>query len=316
MTTSTTNDITARAKHSVAEGQDRPRGQISVDELERLAGRRPSRVNPEPSYVPAGSGDGTLTPALQGRNLVVKYGPKAIINGLDVTIPQGELTVIVGPNACGKSTLLRSLCRVLPLAGGTVDLLGQPLASMETKAAARTMSLLPQSPTAPEGTGVEELVARGRYPHQNVFGSWRAEDEEAVKMAMDQAGVTELAERRLDELSGGQRQRVWLAMVLAQDTPVVLMDEPTTYLDITHQLEVLNIARDLQQRGRSVVVVLHELSLAFRYATHLIVMKAGNIIAQGDVRDVVTAELLREVYDLECIIIPDPLTGRPIIVPR
>ncbi|MDO4632141.1 MAG: ABC transporter ATP-binding protein [Corynebacterium sp.] len=258
----------------------------------------------------------TLTPALQAEKLVVGYGGgKNIITDLNVSIPSGEFTVIVGPNACGKSTLLRALARVLP-AKGTVLLQGNDIHSMGPKEIARIMGLLPQTPTAPDGIVVYDLISRGRYPHQGILGRWSKEDEIAVNKAMEKARVTELQDKRIDELSGGQRQRVWLAMVLAQDTPVVLLDEPTTYLDITHQVEVLNLARDLQEQGITVVAVLHELTLAFRYATNLVVMKQGAIHAEGKVKDVVTEELLKEVYDLDCRLVDDPETNRPIVVPR
>ena len=252
---------------------------------------------------------------LAGENLRVGYGGTPIIDGVDIAIPRGEITVIVGPNACGKSTLLRALSRVLP-SSGVITLGGKTLAEMGAKEIARTMSMLPQSPVTPDGIRVDELVARGRYPYQNVFGSWSAADEDAVATAMEQAGISEHAARRVDELSGGQRQRVWLAMVLAQDTPLVLLDEPTTYLDITHQVEVLNLSRKLQHAGKTVVMVLHELSMAFRYATNLVVMKNGAIQAHGPVGEVVTPELISAVYELECILLEDPETGRPIVVPK
>ena len=257
----------------------------------------------------------TTTPALQARNLSVGYGGANIITDLNVSIPTGEFTVIVGPNACGKSTLLRSLARVLP-AQGTVLLQGEDIHSMGTKEIARIMGLLPQSPTAPDGIVVYDLISRGRYPHQGILGRWTHEDEVAVERAMAKARVSGLRDKRIDELSGGQRQRVWLAMVLAQDTPVVLLDEPTTYLDITHQVEVLNLARDLQQQGVTVVAVLHELTLAFRYATNRVVMKQGTIVAEGQVTEVVTESLLKEVYALDCRLVDAPETGRPIVVPK
>lgn len=257
----------------------------------------------------------STTAALAAKNLHVGYGQIKIITDLNIDIPTGELTVIVGPNACGKSTLLRALARVLPTQG-TVLLEGIDLRKLGAKEIARRMGLLPQSPTAPEGMVVYDLISRGRYPHQGILGRWTSQDEAAVNKAMTRARVRELRDKRLDELSGGQRQRVWLAMILAQDTPIVLLDEPTTYLDITHQVEVLNLARELQEQGITVVMVLHELTLAFRYATHLVVMKNGAIIAEGTVDAVVTEELLLEVYDLDCRIVNDPETDRPIVVPR
>ena len=252
---------------------------------------------------------------LSGENLRVGYGGNPIIDRVNIAIPRGEITVIVGPNACGKSPLLRALSRVLP-STGMISLTGKPLAEMGAKEIARTMSMLPQSPVTPDGIRVDELVARGRYPYQNVFGSWSEQDEQAVADALEHAGISAQATRRVDELSGGQRQRVWLAMVLAQDTPLVLLDEPTTYLDITHQVEVLNLSRKLQQAGKTVVMVLHELSMAFRYATNLVVMKDGAIQASGPVNEVVTPELISQVYELDCILLEDPETGRPIVVPK
>ncbi len=252
---------------------------------------------------------------LAGRDLTIGYGDKTIITGLDIRIPTGELTVIVGPNACGKSTLLRALARMLPTKTGTVELDGAPIGSYPPKEVARRLGLLPQSPIAPDGIVVEDLVARGRYPHQGVLRQWSEKDQQAVDSAMDRAGVTDLADRMVGELSGGQRQRVWIAMALAQQTPILLLDEPTTYLDIAHQVEVLNLARGLQRDGYTVVVVLHELALAFRYATNLIVMQEGAVVAQGEVDQVVTAELVEEVYGLPCRLITDPVSGRPIVVP-
>ncbi|PRQ10824.1 Fe(3+)-dicitrate ABC transporter ATP-binding protein [Corynebacterium sp. 13CS0277] len=255
-------------------------------------------------------------PTIGARNITVGYGDREILHDISVELPEGEFTVIVGPNACGKSTLLKALCRMLPPTRGEVQLDGVNIHKQPPKEVAKKLSLLPQSPIAPDDITVYDLVSRGRYPHQSAFQHWSAADEEAVQRALLQARVVELADRRVSELSGGQRQRVWIALVLAQDTPIVFLDEPTTYLDITHQVEVLNLARALQRSGRTVVAVLHELTLAFRYATHLIMMKDGRIVAEGAVEDVVTSELLKEVYALDCDIVPDPRTGRPIVIPR
>lgn len=253
---------------------------------------------------------------LYGEGLRVGYGTgEEILHDVDVVIPEGELTVIVGPNACGKSTLLKALARMLAARSGTVYLDGEPINSYAPKAAARRLGLLPQGPTAPDGITVSDLVARGRYPHQNLLRQWSTADEDAVVDALIAANVADLAERNVDELSGGQRQRVWVAMALAQQTPILLLDEPTTYLDIAHQVEVLNLTRRLHQQGRTVVLVLHELHLAFRYATHLIVMRDGVIVAEGSPGDIVTAELIERVYDLPCEVIPDPVSGRPLVLP-
>ena len=252
---------------------------------------------------------------LSGRDLTIGYGDAVVVSGLDIGIPTGELTVIVGPNACGKSTVLRALARMLPARTGRVELDGRPIDAYPPKEVARRLGLLPQSPVAPDGIVVQDLVARGRYPHQGMLRQWSDADERAVDAAMSRAGVSDLADRFVTELSGGQRQRVWIAMALAQETPILLLDEPTTYLDISHQVEVLNLARGLQREGYTVVVVLHELSLAFRYATNLIVMQEGSIVAQGEVNDVVTAELIERVYGLPCRILTDPVSGRPLVVP-
>lgn len=265
-----------------------------------------------PPHTPAHS---AAAVRLAGRELTIGYGERTVIAGLDIGIPTGELTVIVGPNACGKSTLLRALARMLPARSGLVELDGRPIGEYAPKQVARRLGLLPQSPTAPDGILVEDLVARGRYPHQGVLRQWSDADRDAVETAMRRAGVAELADRVVAELSGGQRQRVWIAMALAQQTPILLLDEPTTSLDIAHQIEVLGLARQLQREGQTVVVVLHELSLAFRYATNLIVMREGGIVAQGAVNDVVTAELIERVYGLPCRILTDPVSGRPLVVP-
>ena len=242
---------------------------------------------------------------LRARSVTVGYGKDApILEDLSLDVLQGQLTVIVGPNACGKSTLLRSLARVLGVRSGVVELDGRALTTMNQKELARRLGLLAQSSTAPADILVEDLVARGRYPHQSILRQWSAEDDEAV------------ARRRVGELSGGQRQRVWIAMVLAQSTDIVLLDEPTTYLDLNHQLEVLRLARRLQGSGRTIVAVLHDLHLAFRYATHLVCMKEGRIVAQGAPGDIVTPALIEEVFDVPCLIIEDPQTGSPLVVPR
>ena len=253
---------------------------------------------------------------VEARGIRVSYGENVILDDLSLAIPTGELTVIVGPNACGKSTLLRALARMVAVDAGEVLLDGRPISSYAPKEVAKRMSLLPQSPISPEGILVEDLVSRGRYPHQSVFKQWSPADREAVDAAMIRARVAELAHRYVGELSGGQRQRVWIALVLAQEAPIVLLDEPTTFLDITHQVEVLNLARALQREGFTVVAVLHELTLAFRYATNLVMMKKGAIVAEGAVEDVVTAELVEKVYEIPCDVLADPRSGRPIIVPR
>ncbi|WP_199037646.1 ABC transporter ATP-binding protein [Glycomyces salinus] len=244
------------------------------------------------------------------------YGRVAISEGLTVEVPEGEFTVIIGPNACGKSTLLKALARMLKPAAGRVVLDGKDIHSQPTRAVARRLGLLPQSPIAPDGITVADLVARGRYPHQGILKQWSAEDERVVGEAMEATDVTDLASRGVDELSGGQRQRVWIAMVLAQQTPLLLLDEPTTYLDITHQMEVLDLCGKLHRSGRTLVAVLHDLNQAARYATHLIAMRDGAVVAEGAPAEIVTAEAVEKVFDLPCRIIEDPETATPLVIPR
>lgn len=253
---------------------------------------------------------------LTARDLTLAYEDRTVVEALDLDVPHGAVTVVVGPNACGKSTMLRALGRLLKPRRGAVLLDGTDLARIPTKKIAQAVGLLPQSPVAPEAITVADLVARGRQPHQHWWQQWSDEDERAVTEAMERTDVAQLADRAVDELSGGQRQRVWIAMALAQETDLLLLDEPTTYLDIAHQVEVLDLVRQLNHdRGRTVVAVLHDLNQAARYADHLVAMKAGRIIAQGRPDEVVTADLVREVFGLESVIVPDPVTGSPLVVP-
>jgi iron complex transport system ATP-binding protein len=254
---------------------------------------------------------------LHAEGITVGYDDRVISSGLDVSIPDGSFTVIVGPNACGKSTLLRALSRLLKPSQGQVVLDGRSITSIPAKEVARRLGLLPQTSIAPEGITVADLVARGRYPHQKLLRQWSREDEAAVVGALAATGTTELSGRLVDELSGGQRQRVWVAMVLAQETPILLLDEPTTFLDIAHQIELLELCADLNRdRGHTLVAVLHDLNHACRYATHLIAMKDGAIVAEGAPADVVTAALVEDVFGLPCRIIADPVTGTPLVVPE
>ncbi|NSC20899.1 ABC transporter ATP-binding protein [Streptomyces albus subsp. chlorinus] len=253
---------------------------------------------------------------MTGRDLTLAYDQRTIARELDVAVPDRSFTVVVGPNACGKSTLLRALSRMLKPAKGQVLLDGGDIAGMPAKALARTLGLLPQSSIAPDGITVADLVARGRYPHQGLLRQWSRDDERVVAESMAATGVDQLGDRFVDELSGGQRQRVWIAMALAQQTPLLLLDEPTTYLDIAHQIEILDLcARLHEEEGRTLVAVLHDLNHAARYATHLIAMREGRIVAQGEPREVVTAELVEEVFGLPCRVIDDPETGTPLVVP-
>lgn len=252
---------------------------------------------------------------LSAENVTLAYDQRVIAEQLSVEIPDNSFTVVVGPNACGKSTLLRALSRMLKPSQGRVLLDGQTIHSMPARKVARTLGLLPQSSIAPEGITVGDLVGRGRYPHQSLLRQWSAEDERVVQESMAHTGVADLAERYVDELSGGQRQRVWIAMALAQQTPLLLLDEPTTYLDIQHQIDVLDLCADLHEQGRTLVAVLHDLNHAARYATHLIALRAGRVVAQGAPKDIVTAELVEEVFGLRCQVIDDPETGTPLVVP-
>jgi len=254
---------------------------------------------------------------LRADHVSIGYEDTAVITDLSVDVLNGCFTAIVGPNACGKSTLLRGLARLLKPSGGQVILDGHDIGSLHTKEVARRLGLLPQTSSAPEGITVADLVSRGRFPHQKVLRQWSRNDDTAVADAMRCVGVTELAGRLVDELSGGQRQRVWVAMVLAQQTPLVLLDEPTTYLDIAHQVELLDLFAMLnREENRTVVTVLHDLNHACRYAGQIIVMNAGSIVAQGDPNSIVTEELVETVYGLKCQIIDDPQTGSPLVVPR
>ncbi|MCX4879813.1 MULTISPECIES: ABC transporter ATP-binding protein [unclassified Streptomyces] len=253
---------------------------------------------------------------LSAENVTLAYDQRVIAEQLAVEIPDHSFTVIVGPNACGKSTLLRALSRMLKPSRGRVLLDGQVIQSMPAKKVARTLGLLPQSSIAPDGITVADLVGRGRYPHQGILRQWSAEDERVVQESMARTGVAELADRYVDELSGGQRQRVWIAMALAQQTPLLLLDEPTTYLDIQHQIDVLDLCAELhEEEGRTLVAVLHDLNHAARYATHLIALREGRIIAEGTPNDIVTAALVEEVFGLRCQVIDDPETGTPLVVP-
>ncbi|WP_432060905.1 ABC transporter ATP-binding protein [Streptomyces sp. S1] len=259
----------------------------------------------------------TPGPRLRAEDLTLSYDRRTVATSLSVDIPDHSFTVIVGPNACGKSTLLSALARMLTPKAGQVYLDGAAISSYRSREVACRLGLLPQSSSAPGGITVGDLVARGRYPHQRLLKQWSAEDETAVTEAMRQTGVLDLADRPVDDLSGGQRQRVWLSMVLAQQTSVLLLDEPTTFLDIAHQVEVLDLCAELHARkGHTVVAVLHDLNQACRYATHLIVMRPGGVIAaQGDPASVMTADLVEDVFGLPCRIIDDPETGTPLMVP-
>ncbi|WP_087485674.1 SIP domain-containing protein [Brachybacterium massiliense] len=253
---------------------------------------------------------------LQAQHLHLAYDRRDIVSDLSLSLPEGAVTIIVGANGCGKSTLLRGMSRLLSPRDGAVVLDGKDIRSLRGKDLARRLGLLPQTPIAPDGVTVRELVRRGRFPHQGLFQQWRAEDEAAVAEALTATRTDDLADRLLEELSGGQRQRVWIAMALAQQTEVLLLDEPTTFLDVTHQLEVLDVVRDLnQQRGTTVGIVLHDLNLASRYADHLVAVRRGEIYAEGAPAEVITEQMVHEVFALDSRVVPDPVTGTPMVLP-
>ncbi|PZF86137.1 ABC transporter ATP-binding protein [Jiangella anatolica] len=252
---------------------------------------------------------------LHVQSATIGYDRRVISRDLSVAIPDESFTVIVGPNACGKSTLLRGLSRLLKPSTGQVVLDGADIHSFKTKEVARRVGLLPQTSIAPDGITVADLVARGRYPHQGFMRQWTEADEQAVARAMDQTTVSDLSSRLVDELSGGQRQRVWVAMALAQHADILLLDEPTTFLDIAHQIELLELFSDLNRAGHTLVAVLHDLNQAARYGSHLIAMKDGQVVAEGTPDQVVNAELVEEVFGLRCLVVSDPVAGTPQVVP-
>jgi len=256
-------------------------------------------------------------PAIQANNLTLSYGKKPVFSHLDMAIPEGQITVFIGSNGCGKSTLLRSLARLLKPQEGSIVLDGADIAKLSTKEVARRLAILPQGPIAPEGLTVQQLVKQGRYPYQSFLQQWSLEDERMVKKAMEATHIEELSGRSVDSLSGGQRQRAWIAMTLAQNTSTILLDEPTTYLDMTHQIEILDLLFDLnEQENRTVVMVLHDINLACRYAHHIVAVKDGRIYAQGAPEMIVNEGLIRDVFDMECQVTADPLFGTPLCIPH
>ena len=258
----------------------------------------------------------TATHSLEIEDLALGYGDRTVIAQLDLVVPPGRITAIVGANACGKSTLLRSMSRLLAPRKGRVVLDGKEVHRTPAKELARTLGLLPQSPIAPEGITVADLVGRGRHPHQGMFSRWSREDDAAVASALAATETTDLAERSVDELSGGQRQRVWIAMALAQRTDLLLLDEPTTFLDVSHQVEVLDLLTDLnRERGTTIVMVLHDLNLAARYADHLVALADGRLHAAGEPAEVLTEDGVRAVFGLDSRVIVDPTSGKPLMLP-
>jgi len=259
----------------------------------------------------------TANRTLSAEKLTLSYGDRTIIDELDLELPAGRITAIVGANGCGKSTLLRALARLLPPKTGRVVLDGKALHERPSKEIARILGLLPQSPIAPEGIAVADLVGRGRHPHQRALARWSARDYEVVAEVLAATGISDLADRSIDELSGGQRQRVWIAMALAQETDILLLDEPTTFLDVAHQVEVLDLLTDLNRdRGTTTVMVLHDMNMAARYADHLVALRDGRIVAAGDPSAVMTSELIADVFGLDALVVPDPVSGTPLVLPR
>ena len=257
-----------------------------------------------------------IMPLLSTRRLTLAYDGVPIVTDLDLAIPAGKITTLVGPNGCGKSTLLRGLARLLKPRAGTVYLDSADIFTLSTKAVAKRLGILPQGPVAPEGLTVRDLVAIGRYPYQNWLPQWSKDDELIVEQALVTTGMTHLADRDLDTLSGGQRQRAWIAMALAQDTEILLLDEPTTFLDLAHQIEVLDLLYELNQsKGRTIVMVLHDLNQACRYAEHLVAVRQGQVYTRGTPMQVMTEAMVREVFGLECHIMQDPVAGTPMCVP-
>ncbi|KPL58956.1 ABC transporter ATP-binding protein [Rossellomorea vietnamensis] len=257
-----------------------------------------------------------MSDVLQTKDLTLSYGERTIIDELNIDIPQGEISVFIGGNGCGKSTLLRSIARLLKPKQGAVLLDGEAISRLSTKEVARKMAILPQSPTAPEGLTVLQLVKQGRYPHQTWLKQWSQKDEEIVQDALKATKMEELKDRKVDELSGGQRQRAWIALTLAQDTDIILLDEPTTYLDMTHQIEILDLLFELNEKEqRTIVMVLHDLNLACRYAHNIVAIRDKQIYAQGKPEEVISCELVKNVFDMDCQVSRDPLFGTPLCIP-
>ncbi|PAF29626.1 ABC transporter ATP-binding protein [Paenibacillus sp. 7516] len=257
------------------------------------------------------------THEFQAEDLVAGYDNKTVIHGVDLAIPSNQISVIIGANGCGKSTLLKTLARLIKPISGKITLDGKPISKFPPKQLARVVGLLPQSPIVPEGISVADLVGRGRFPHQSLLSGWTKKDYEAVAEAMEIMDITEFANHNIDELSGGQRQRVWIAMALAQQTDILFLDEPTTFLDITYQVEILDLLTDLNRRhGTTIVMVLHDINLSARYADHIIALVEGKLVAEGAPSDVITSTMVKDIFGLDCTVVEDPLSGSPLVVPR
>ncbi|MGM7636831.1 ABC transporter ATP-binding protein [Bacillus sp. Hm123] len=256
------------------------------------------------------------TDIFKAENITSGYENKTILNDITVSIPSNKISIIIGANGCGKSTLLKTMARLIKPTSGQVTLHGKPIDKMQPKKLARILGLLPQSPIVPEGITVADLVGRGRFPHQTFLKGWTEKDYEAVAEAMEIMKITEFADRNIDELSGGQRQRVWIAMALAQQTDILFLDEPTTYLDITYQVEILDLLTDLNQKyGTTIVMVLHDINLSARYADHIFALHNGKLVAEGEPSEVITSTLIKDIFGLQCTVIEDPVSGSPSVVP-
>ncbi|MGN7296334.1 ABC transporter ATP-binding protein [Fredinandcohnia aciditolerans] len=257
-----------------------------------------------------------MSHTLQTKNLHSGYDQNLILKDVNLSIPKNKISIIIGSNGCGKSTLLKTMARLLKPSDGDVYLDNKSIYEIPSKKLARTVGLLPQSPIVPEGITVADLVGRGRFPHQSMFSSWSKKDYEAVATALDMMNIAEFSDRHIDELSGGQRQRVWIAMALAQQTDILFLDEPTTYLDITYQVEILDLLKDLNEKyGTTIVMVLHDINLSARYADYLFAVKNGKLIAEGSPNDIITSELIKETFNLDCHIINDPISNTPLVLP-
>ncbi|MBD3107261.1 ABC transporter ATP-binding protein [Bacillus sp. AGMB 02131] len=256
------------------------------------------------------------THIFQAECLTSGYDNKTILHDISVTIPSNKISIIIGANGCGKSTLLKTMARLIKPISGQVTLDGKPIHKIPSKQLARVLGLLPQSPIVPEGITVADLVGRGRFPHHSFLKGWTKKDYEAVAEAMEMMNITEFADRHIDELSGGQRQRVWIAMALAQETDILFLDEPTTYLDITYQVEILDLLTDLNKKyGTTIVMVLHDINLSARYADHVFALHKGKLVAEGAPAKVITSSLIKEIFGLECMVIQDPVSSSPSVIP-
>jgi iron complex transport system ATP-binding protein len=256
------------------------------------------------------------THTFQSEGITAGYDDRTILHDVSLSIPNNKISVIIGANGCGKSTLLKTMARLIKPTSGQVTLDGKPINKIPPKQLARVLGLLPQSPIVPEGITVADLIGRGRYPHQSFLKGWTKKDYEAVAEAMEIMNITEFADRSIDELSGGQRQRVWIAMALAQQTDILFLDEPTTYLDITYQVEILDLLTDLnRKRGTTIVMVLHDINLSARYADHIFALQKGRLVAEGEPSDVITSTLIEEIFGLNCTVVSDPVSGSPSVVP-